>query len=648
MTTPQYYNSSDNIYLRDAFITGNVNINGNINLDNDLNIKGNLTVNEITANIVDTKILRYEELDPQIVPAQTYSQQGAPNNSFGTSPDWYIDTSTNKNYKKLLVPDLLSFPVFTGTIRTATDEASLTTAINASASGDIVEILNNINLTTNKTSNDKSILIRSQLSSGNKYTINSSSTTSVFSTNGSICFSKLNIVQAVASTGAQAILTLSVAGSNPTSYLPIFIDNCTLGVSEFGLSGTGVNDIQITNSQFLYTGLSTANNHAFLFLTGMKNVYIDNCEFQNSNDLATGRSRWIQITPSGPSSGFLNIRGNLRLSNSRDITNNTLGRGRQLFIYEGIILGSGISNTSIYMFNNTFKQFTGGFGILFGNQLLNSMKDIVIYNNIYSNSTQQKGLIALDNASGSSNTGLLQGQLYTDNTNIAGDISAYYSTYESLITLDTTLTQEAFQITYNTAIFSVASAMVPKNLENGQQWVYKMVPLGREILQSGSASGVSIPLIISNLNNTNYNFFELTLYYAPSTLSSISWDFSINNGSSYSTTGEITSSTLRINADNWQLWVRGTTFPFALNGLLNSNAGCQIKFNWARTVFSSLDFVSLNFETNQHTSGVGLQLVKGTITTGSNSMPTNFRFTNTSGSGTVSYQYQLIGYNLPQ
>jgi len=638
-------------------INGNLDINGNINLDNNLNIQGNLTVNEITANVVDTKILRYEELDPEIVPAQTYSMEGPPNQNFGNVPDWYIDKKTNKNYKKLLIPvEVLNFPVFTGSQFNATNEATFDSALSSAQSGDIINIMNNISFTSisSKVIGNRNILIRSDPVSNNKYTISSATqTTSMFASTGSLCMSKLNITHNIVSTGAQNIINVSPSLTQPNNgWLPYCFHDITFTISEFGMYGSPVQDVQFTNCNFLYNGLSVNNNHSFLFFTGMKNVCVDNCNFTNSNDLATGRSRWITVSPSGPSSGFNSIRGSLRLSNTTDITNNANGIGRQAFIYESALLGTGISNTSLFVFNNVFKQFSGGVGILFGNQLLNNFKDIIIYNNTYSNLTQQKGLIALDNGSGSSSTGLLQGQLYTDNTNIAGDISTYFSTYESLITLDTTLTQEAFQITYNTAIFTaVASVMTPNDLEDGSNWIYNYIPLGREILQSGSGSGVSRPLIISNLNNTNYNWFELTLFYAPSIFSSISWDFSTDNGATFTTTAEVSSATLRGGIDNWQVWARGSgsILPFTINGNLNANWGCQIKFKWARPIFNTVsDFVNLDFETNQNTSAVGVQLVKGTISTSNILMPTNFRFTNASGTGTISYQYQVVGYNLPQ
>jgi hypothetical protein len=97
------------------------------------------------------------------------------------------------------------------------------------------------------------------------------------------------------------------------------------------------------------------------------------------------------------------------------------------------------------------------------------------------------------------------------------------------------------------------------------------VVVGREILQSGSGSDVTIPLIISNLNNTNYNWFELTLFYTPSVTSVIDWDFSNDNGSTYNAGAAYSSSSLRVNADNWQIWFRGSSIPLKLNGLLNAN-----------------------------------------------------------------------------
>ena len=172
--------------------------------------------------------------------------------------------------------------------------------------------------------------------------------------------------------------------------------------------------------------------------------------------------------------------------------------------------------------------------------------------------------------------------------------------------------------------------------------------VGREILQSGSGSDVTIPLIISNLNNTNYNWFELTLFYAPSVTSAIDWDFSNDNGSTYNAGAAYSSSSLRVNVDNWQIWFIGSSIPLKLNGLLNANFGSQITFKWSRPIYNVLDVVSLDFETKQQTSGVGGQLTKGVITTSDPLMPTNFRFTNSTGTGTNSYQYQVVGYNLPQ
>lgn len=652
MSSPQYYNSSDNFYCLNGYISnnldaknltaGNTTLSGNLNAVN-VNLSGNLYADKIY----------YNELVPEIVPAQTYSMEGQPNKNFGNVPDWYIDKKTQKNYKKLLIPvEVLNFPVFNGSQWNATDEATFDSALTSAQSGDIINIMNNISFTSisPKVIGNRNILIRSDPVSNNKYTITSASaTTNMFSSTGSLCMYKLNIHHAIVSTGAQTIINASPSSTLPNNgWLPYCFDDITFLISEFCFYGSPVQDVQFTNCNFLYNGLTANNNHSFLFFTGMKNVCVDNSTFTNSNDFATGRSRWITVSPSGPASGFNSIRGSLRLSNTRDITNNANGRGRQVIIYEAATLGTGISNTSLYVFNNEFKQFTGGFIILFANFILNNFKDIIAYNNTYSNLTQNKGLIALDSPTGSASTGLLQGEFYSDNTNIAGDISAYYLAYESLITLDTTLTQEAFQITYNTTQFTTASAVSINPLDDGSDWVYEYIPLGREILQSGSGSGVSIPLVISNLNNTNYNWFELTIFYAPSVASAINWDFSNNNGASYITTADVSSSTLRANADNWQLWTRQFSLPLQLNGILNAGWGSQIVFKWARPLFSVSDWIALDYESKQTTTAVGCQLTKGIITQSNGLMPTNFRFTNQTGTGTASYQYQVIGYNLPQ
>jgi hypothetical protein len=644
MSSPQYYNSSDNFYCLNGYISNNLDAKsftcGNITLTGNLD-SGNVN----TGNLYADKIY-YNELIPEIVPAQTYAMDGPPSKIFGNAPDWYIDKKSQKNYKKLLIPvEVINFPNFTGTEFDASDELTFNSALSSAQSGDIINITNNISFTTTKTINDRNILIRSKPSFNNKFTITSTSSTTVFSSQASICISKLNIIHNVVSTGAQAIISVTPSPTLANNgWLPYCFDDVNFTISEFGFYGSPVQDVQFTNCNFLYNGLTINNNHSYLIFTGMKNVCVDNCTFTNSNDLISGRSRWITITPGILSSGFNNLRGSLRVSNTIDITNNANGRGRQVIIYEGVQLGTGISNTSLYVFNNEFKEFTGGFIIIYGSNFLNNFKDIIAYNNKYSNLSQPKGFIALDNIITGSSTGVLQGEFYSDNTNVAGDISFYFAGYESLISLDTTLNQVDFQITYNASQFSTVTAVTVEPLSNGSDWIYEYLPLGREIIQSGSGSGVAIPLVISNLNNTNYNWFELTMYYSPSVNTVINWDFSSNNGVSYGV-GSVTSSTLR-NQDNWQLWQRGGVSPLPLNGTLPGNFGITITFKWTRPLYNVADVVSLDFETKQQSSGVGAQLTKGIVQ--DTPFPTNFRFTNASGTGTCSYQYQVIGYNLPQ
>ena len=85
MSSPQYYNSSDNFYCLNGYISNNLDAKsftcGNITLTGNLD-SGNVN----TGNLYADKIY-YNELIPEIVPAQTYAMDGPPSKIFGNAPD---------------------------------------------------------------------------------------------------------------------------------------------------------------------------------------------------------------------------------------------------------------------------------------------------------------------------------------------------------------------------------------------------------------------------------------------------------------------------------------------------------------------------------------------------------------------------------
>jgi hypothetical protein len=196
----------------------------------------------------------------------------------------------------------------------------------------------------------------------------------------------------------------------------------------------------------------------------MAGLTLDGCTFVNSNDLVSGRSRWIQMT----NSGILTYNGDLRVSNCVDITDNAFGIGRQCLIYESCVVGVGLTH-SLYFFQNTLKRFSGGQVILFFGTPLSSIRNIVAYGNTYANNNG-KGLIALDNGSPTTSGALTRGFFNKIDSNVA-ESKTYAATYISLITGFADENDNALDITLNTSTILTYILVVPLTLALGAEWV---------------------------------------------------------------------------------------------------------------------------------------------------------------------------------
>jgi hypothetical protein len=425
---------------------------------------------DATGRTITCSKLVYEELDPAIIGSQTYAQAGKPSQVFGNQGDWYINiddqesvtgsdnrTDLGSNYKKLLYPDLVNRPQFAGTTYSVANEAQFDNALTLITGGDIIQLTADITFTTSKSTGTR-VLIKCPDGVVRK-TITSTASP-IFTDSGSICFENVILNHNVASTGTQSIIaTTNTAGIGK------FYHNCDFIVSEFGVvCSTNSQSFQFTNCRFEYRGAPVANNHAFILCQGMAGLLLDGCQFVNSNDLVSGRSRWIQMT----NSGILTYNGDLRVSNCVDITDNTLGVGRQCLIYESCAVGVGLTH-SLYFFQNTLKQFSGGQVILFFGTPLSSIRNIVAYGNTYANNNG-KGLIALDNGSPTTSGALTRGFFSKINSNVAGS-KTYAPTYISLITGFADENDNALEITLNTATILTYILVVPLTLALGAEWV---------------------------------------------------------------------------------------------------------------------------------------------------------------------------------
>ncbi len=179
------------------------------------------------------------------------------------------------------------------------------------------------------------------------------------------------------------------ADSNPTA---INIGNCSKAVLdsliiqtvEFGIQTTGTS-FTIKNCEFRYQG-PLGNTHRFIRVGPHAGTsLIKNNTFYPSNDSGTGRTRFCYINNS-TLSGTLVLDGNIQAGT---------GTLNQFFIHDS--LGGSLS---LYFVNNNYQDVNGGIIFYGGNNMLNSLAQVVIANNHVTNSSG-KGLVTLDGGAGS-------------------------------------------------------------------------------------------------------------------------------------------------------------------------------------------------------------------------------------------------------
>ena len=295
-------------------------------------------------------------------------------NATGSSNITTNNSTVLSNYNGQTVIRPRTLPVFSGTIRTATSEATLTTAINNAVNGDIINILNDITLTISGVLLVKQLKLTA-VNKNIKLTSALGSTLNIQSDN--VLIQGLTIENT--STGS----TATCITNSTASYSNVYIDNCNIITNEFGVV-SGSEQIQITNCAFSFTG--TPDSHRYISLSRTTGAtIIDNNTFAGNGGVqATAATRLIQLETGTYS-------GSLVFTNNNNIGLNAISQVINTN-------GSTFTGFKFYLMNNTFT-IANGYLIVFGTGVSAGINSIYAFNNIEYTETPavlSKGIVAFD------------------------------------------------------------------------------------------------------------------------------------------------------------------------------------------------------------------------------------------------------------
>ena len=325
----------------------------------------------------------------------------------GTTPMLVMDTATGKltsdqslflksvdilpaiQQKQTAFKSDIVYPsagAYAGTVRTATDQATLVAAIAASVTGDVISVTADITLTATLVVN-KSIKIDGdtaarviQTAGGGADPVTMVSVTAANVTIGS----NLTIWhRKTTNTSVDVAVSVNATG---------FVSSCTVKFMEFGYILRGSFSISgITN----YTG-AASNNHrhiAIYNISAPSLLYRVTFTYPQENP---ARASCIYVTSSGAADKF---DANLRVKECRQADYSSGRFCRQFYMQDALVTTSAGVNPSLIFEGNSFNSLNGGIGFYSStSQPLNFFAYIAVINNYEGNAyaTTYKGLMYLD------------------------------------------------------------------------------------------------------------------------------------------------------------------------------------------------------------------------------------------------------------
>lgn len=275
---------------------------------------------------------------------------------------------------------------YAGTVRTATDQATLVAAIAASVTGDVISVTADITLTATLVVN-KSIKIDGdtaarviQTAGGGADPVTMVSVTAANVTIGS----NLTIWhRKTTNTSVDVAVSVNATG---------FVSSCTVKFMEFGYILRGSFSISgITN----YTG-AASNNHrhiAIYNISAPSLLYRVTFTYPQENP---ARASCIYVTSSGAADKF---DANLRIKECKQYDYSSGRFCRQFYMQDALVSTSAGVNPSLIFEGNSFSSLNGGIGLYSStSQPLNFFEYIAVINNYEGNAAvaNYKGLMYLD------------------------------------------------------------------------------------------------------------------------------------------------------------------------------------------------------------------------------------------------------------
>lgn len=324
-----------------------------------------------------------------------------------------------------------TFPVeipYTGTNRTATDQATLVAAITASTTGDTITITSDITISSTITV-DKSILI-----------------------NGDVA----RVIQ-TASTGTDPVTMISVTANNVTigANLTLWHKKTTNTSVETALSVVATGFVSYAAIKFVETGISIngsfsifgsttyvgglSNSHRHIIIRGISAPsQVTGVVFDFPQE-TTARSNFILITSSTSTEKFNALLAVKRCMHSLD------KYCRQFFLADALVSDSAGVGPALWFEGNSFNDLNGGIGFFTSlSTPLSFFSSMSILNNFQGNAaiTNYKGILFLDGTSALGSTGTTKIFWGGNRHPTVASNSSYLSAYDSA------------GICYNTSIFN--------------------------------------------------------------------------------------------------------------------------------------------------------------------------------------------------
>lgn len=275
-------------------------------------------------------------------------------------------------------------PVYTGTVRPATDQASLVAAIAAAANGDIIEAQNDFTITATVTVN-KGVLLRGLGTITLQTAGAGTDPVTMFSvTAPDVAFDQTLIIKHRKTTNTSVECAINVNALN-------FYSEAHVELMEFGYILRG--SFTITGSM-TYTG-ALGNNHRFIAIYKVQGYSQVNDVIFDSPQEVTARASFITVSSSGASDVFdshLRVAGCRQLSMTKYI--------RQFYLQE-VVVSTSDGLSSLEFVGNAFNDLNGGIGFFVNRALLlNFFSSITVLNNWQGDAAiaNFKGIVFIDSS----------------------------------------------------------------------------------------------------------------------------------------------------------------------------------------------------------------------------------------------------------